>query len=302
MSKQLMISLLAVTAGLILWTEANAQTCKRWKNVAGSNVCVAWRTGSEICEVIVSGINGSGLNTSSGCESSTCPVVTCSVFGNDENPPGGDDLLVTSFGGGGSGGGSDDPCDNTLDGLNCGLTGTLTCRRPEITVSTFGHSTTSSCKTKFGKLDPNCKIFPNVTLDPDIVDLPLTNERRGFQQCTSFVGGICRTSVTVDVEEGGNDSCKAQSEEFTVFQRFVANRFNAEVVFCPGGYAPTGDGPTQQCCATSARTYSNYCVTPNDGNADGYPDGDPTIITQRCTLIPFLGIYSCTAEEFGDDG
>ena len=46
MFKKLLLAVIAVSALALLWTEANAQDCVRWRNVGGSNVCVQWSTGS----------------------------------------------------------------------------------------------------------------------------------------------------------------------------------------------------------------------------------------------------------------
>jgi hypothetical protein len=294
MYKQLFLGVVVISV-LILWTEADAQTCKRWRNVGGSNVCVAWRPGSQICEVVVSDVNGNPFLQ-------TDAVVTCSVYGTEEDGGGGLAFTLTSFGGGESGGGSGgDYCDSTIDPFNCALQGTLTCRQASEAARTFGHSGSNNCSsTSKHKSDPSCKTFRNVSLDPDNVDFPLTNEVIGLEQCTKFAGGICRTSVPVDITEAeGDAACSAASgEQFPDFQRFVANRGNMVATFCPGGYA------SDVCCADSQRTTSEYpygsnaCVIENDGDADGYADGNPTVITQRCRL--FGSFYICDEREFDE--
>jgi hypothetical protein len=59
MFRRLMIALFAVSIVPIVWLAADAatRTCTAYRLIAGSNTCVAWRTGSEICDVAVSGLD-----------------------------------------------------------------------------------------------------------------------------------------------------------------------------------------------------------------------------------------------------
>ena len=52
MFKKLLLAVIAVSALALLWTEANAQSCVRWRNVGGSQVCARWSTGSVDLELI----------------------------------------------------------------------------------------------------------------------------------------------------------------------------------------------------------------------------------------------------------
>jgi hypothetical protein len=51
MFKKFLLGIIAVSAIVMLWTEANAQDCVRWRRVGGSNTCVEWSTGSVQVEV-----------------------------------------------------------------------------------------------------------------------------------------------------------------------------------------------------------------------------------------------------------
>src|SRR5688572_5491780 len=46
MFKKVLLGIIAFSALALLWTEANAQDCLRWRNVGGSQVCARWSTGS----------------------------------------------------------------------------------------------------------------------------------------------------------------------------------------------------------------------------------------------------------------
>jgi hypothetical protein len=87
MFKHLLITLFVIGMIPILETESDAQTCTvsrpcctLWKVIGGSNKCVRWRTGSEVCEVRITGLDTEEVG-SCDTESGTCPVVTCQVFG-----------------------------------------------------------------------------------------------------------------------------------------------------------------------------------------------------------------------------
>jgi hypothetical protein len=78
MFKQIIIGLFTFALVAILWTEAEAQTCLRWRNIGGSQTCINWTTGSEVCNTVSTGVGG--INH---CDPDlgTCPAITCSAFG-----------------------------------------------------------------------------------------------------------------------------------------------------------------------------------------------------------------------------
>jgi len=106
------ICLLGLVFVSVSWTEANAaKKCTAGsrfacKSIGGTKVCSCWKTGSEICESEITGLDGI-----QGCvPGETCPVVTCSVFGTVDV---GDGL-----------------CDpDTLD-PDCGIEGVSYCEGP----------------------------------------------------------------------------------------------------------------------------------------------------------------------------
>jgi hypothetical protein len=103
MLKQIIIGLFTLTLVAILWTEADAQTCLRWRSIAGSKTCVSWTTGSEVCNTVSTGVGG--INQ---CDPDlgTCPVITCSAFGTVDVGLG---------------------CNPNILDPNCGITGIAFC-------------------------------------------------------------------------------------------------------------------------------------------------------------------------------
>ena len=89
MFKQLLLGIIAVSALALLWSEANAQDCVRWRRVGGSNVCVAYSTGSIIVQIQFRqdcGPDGSGCEADIFAESSN-NIAFCVNLANPSGPP-----------------------------------------------------------------------------------------------------------------------------------------------------------------------------------------------------------------------
>ena len=89
MFKRLLLGIIAVSALALLWSEANAQDCVRWRRVGGSNVCVAYSTGSIIVQIQFRqdcGPDGSGCEADIFAESSN-NIAFCVNPANPSGPP-----------------------------------------------------------------------------------------------------------------------------------------------------------------------------------------------------------------------
>jgi len=76
--RRLIIALLAISVLPILWSEADAQSCLRWRSVGGSKTCLSWSTGSEVLDAISTGV---GNVKDCDPDLGTCPTITGSAFG-----------------------------------------------------------------------------------------------------------------------------------------------------------------------------------------------------------------------------
>lgn len=230
-----------VTAGL--GTEAGAATCPkgytyRCPTVGGTRVCSCWKTGSEICDVEVT-----GLDYISDCVPGVnCPVVTCSVYGTVDL---GDGL-----------------CNPKSLDPDCGIEGI------SFTLNTFSLNTVGEAETDLRSFPtkhwihwqhpqghwphppkptptPTPTPTPEPTGVPVIVETPLSNSE-DIVECDE--GGVCQKSIEVELMDCSD--CPANS-----ITTFTASTFNAEVCVCAGGFSTEGD-----CCADITRRIDGSCT------------------------------------------
>lgn len=237
MFKQVMIGLFAVSMVMLLWSEASAaKTCLTWIAVGGSNVCTAWRTGSEVCEVKISGLTsavkpGEGVGGEAGNVDVECQAIGAETDGTMKGslyctmPNDPEEIALST---------QVEGCTHTFNGVGTGHTNP-------------GHP-------------GDCNVFPNVTTNNAVA---LTSGVFGLQQCNGKTG-ICQTSASLEILEG-QALCTAQSPGST-FVSFIADSFFANVFVddLPGGVSCD----IEQLCTLAGSGYDcvptsePFCSTP----------------------------------------
>lgn len=236
MFKQVMIGLFAVSMVMLLWSEASAaKTCLTWIAVGGSNVCTAWRTGSEVCEVKISGLTsavkpGEGLGGEAGNVDVECQAIGAETDGTMKgslyctmpSDPDPDSTVVEG-------------CKHTFNGVGTGHTNP-------------GHP-------------GDCNAFPNVTTTAPVSE----SESGGLDQCNGKTG-VCQFSRSLEIGEG-QALCDARfTPGTTQFVTFIADTFFANVfvnglpdfVSCEIEQLCTLAGSGYDCVPTS----EPFCSTP----------------------------------------
>ena len=227
-----------------LGTEADAARCPAGyrytcPTVGGTRCCGCWKTGSEICDIEVTGL-GYIQNCVPGVN---CPVVTSSVYGTVDL---GDGL-----------------CDPDKLDPDCGIEGIAFGLNPP-PVETFGKNTENDSLTnpsqnrtfwwwlkhKHPKPTPQPTPVPTPTPTamPIIVETFLTASA-DIEECDE--DGICRKSIEINLENCSDCSLSSDSQITT----FSATKFNGEICVCPGGFSTQGD-----CCANVLRRLNGGCV------------------------------------------
>ncbi len=197
--RQLMIALFAVSVIPLLWTEANAQTCTRWRTIGGSRTCVSWTTGSEICNVKISGLES---------EEPAGVEVTCEAAGTGSGGEMTGRLFCAPFDESFSASTAVDNCNHNFNGVGT------------------GHTTNAGNPGHEG----DCQVTRLTTTFPvDIISDPF-----GLTQCNGK--GICQGSRELDLSPAeGQALCDANGGGS--FVTFTADTFfgNVFVAGLPDG-------------------------------------------------------------------
>jgi hypothetical protein len=217
MFKRILLGIIAVTALALFWTEADAQTCTSWRNVAGSRTCVRWTPGSEDCTLISTG--GALINSTARCE--VDPVFdpeseTFSLTGTlvcIPAPP--SEVTLTA----------------TTKEKKAKETKKPECKNHEFNGRGEGHD----------HHDDDCIVTPNVTIDGNDVDFPLFAQTGdGAVQCK---GNNCTTRLSVNIpQEQGDEICSDHLDGDYIFVNFTAKQFLGTARICEGGNFEDSEG------------------------------------------------------------
>jgi hypothetical protein len=222
MFKKLLLGIIAVSALALLWTEANAQECLRWRNVGGSQTCVRWSPGSEVCDVKISGLQG-GLGGEAANVDVTCEITGAATGGRMTGSlfctiPGQDSELTAAT--------QVEGCKHVFNGVGT------------------GHTTNADNPAHSG----DCNVFRNVTTADPVFD----TETVGLTQCN---GKVCQTSATLDISPSeGQALCNAAGGG--TFVTFTADTFLGDVFIdgLPGAVSCN----IEQLCTLNGNSYN--CV------------------------------------------
>jgi len=208
MFKRLMIGIFTLSLVAIFWTEANALVsnckpgtancnCVSWSTSGGTKYCTTWRTGSEVCNVEITGLSS---------EAAPSAFVRCEV---DEPTPG-DGIPGTVF------------CiAPEVEFLSTSHTTANDACRHHFNGNGTGHENATP-----GHVG-DCESSPLTLTAANSSPFPPSNETVGVA-CDKK--GVCQATLEVDP-----DSCTSCCPEGTVFVTFTADVFVGRTTFCPTG-------------------------------------------------------------------
>jgi len=242
MFKQVTTALFVLSLAAMLWTEANAASCSpgtagcrcvKWYRSGGTQSCCQWSTGSEICDVVSTGVG----NPQCDPNTETCPVLTCAAFGTENIGLG---------------------CDPTGLDPKCGIKGISYWLNP-VTSTVLGIPLTLDAVLEVSQpiatCDRNGRCVNTITLDPKVGIDPILIFKTFTAQLFNAELVICpggydgNGDCCADSSRNPNGTCVAKTAEITAAQRCTVDLTN---------YQP-GDKLPYKCCDLADLNENNAC-------------------------------------------